>query len=210
MVLECLICHRVFFANKFVRHLGSCIPKQVGAGKTVQYVLIRARSEDFGHFAYFLIPDSKTLDDLDEILRNFWLNCCYEHMSAFFIRKEELSMDLELRGFEPKSKLDYMYDFSYTTYLTIEVLKLFEFEPNPDNLSWILGHNEPFEYICDTCNKGKAVQLIPEGRGRGFFCQTCFAESVYGDDEYEEHYCLPVVNSPRMGICEYTGSKNLD
>ena len=201
---KCLICHRVFSTNKFLRHLGSCIPKHMDAGEAV-HVLTRVRSDDFGHFAYFLSPGSMTLDDLDDVLRSFWLNCCNKHLSAFFIKKEELPIDLELREFQPKSTLDYMYDFAHTTYLRVEILKFFTLQPGSDDLFWLLGRNEPFEYTCDICNKGKAVQLIPERLGQGFFCQTCFAQSVYSDDEYEEEYCLPVVNSPRMGVCDYMG-----
>ena len=57
-------------------------------------------------------------------------------------------MDLELGVFQPKSKLEYMYDFANTTYLTVEFLNFFEFELSSDHRFWLLGRNEAFEYTC--------------------------------------------------------------
>jgi hypothetical protein len=38
-----------------------------------------------------------------------------------------------------------------------------------------------------------------------FYCEKCLAEN-----ECEEEMALPVVNSPRMGVCGYAGTDDFD
>lgn len=66
----------------------------------------------------------------------------------------------------------------------------------------ILARNEAPEIFCEECGKFPAVQICMDCRweGPGWLCQTC-AE----DHECGEEMMLPVVNSPRSGVCGYTG-----
>ena len=67
----------------------------------------------------------------------------------------------------------------------------------------ILSRNDPPAWACEVCDE-PATQI----------CGMCMYESYnpfYCEDHAEDHDCeeeemlLPVVNSPRMGMCGYTG-----
>jgi hypothetical protein len=66
----------------------------------------------------------------------------------------------------------------------------------------LLARNEPLVWPCRIC-KGPATQIC-------VYC-TDGSEPFFCDEHANEHECeeggfLPVVNSPRMGVCAYTGS----
>jgi hypothetical protein len=66
----------------------------------------------------------------------------------------------------------------------------------------ILARNVPPEIFCDLCGKALAVEIRTECQweGSGGLCQSCAEEH-----ECAEEMRLPVVNSPRTGVCSYTG-----
>jgi hypothetical protein len=61
--------------------------------------------------------------------------------------------------------------------------------------------NEPPSIPCMSCGK-IAAQVCTEclWSGEGWLCDECAAEHECG-----EEMLLPVVNSPRVGVCGYTG-----
>lgn len=60
----------------------------------------------------------------------------------------------------------------------------------------ILARNEPPEFECAEC--GKPAAWINVWEDYTLLCDEC------ADVEYDEGF-LPVVNSPRVGVCGYTG-----
>ena len=64
-----------------------------------------------------------------------------------------------------------------------------------------LARNDPPPIVCEVCGK-PAVQVCSQCiySGEGWVCDEHAADHPYG-----EEMMLPVVNSPRVGMCGYTG-----
>ena len=161
-------------------------------------------------------PAAATLAQLDRFLRDIWLECC-GHMSAFTIGEQrysvspsedlfsgvrEKSMKLALGAvLSPRLKLYHEYDFGTPTRLRLTVVARRE-RANGGNDVKLLARNEPPDMPCQECGKPAAqvcTQCMYEGP-EGWLCEKHAAEHECGED-----YFLPVVNSPRVGVCGYTG-----
>jgi hypothetical protein len=97
-------------------------------------------------------------------------------------------------------QLTYQYDFGSTTCLKGRVLA--DLPPVfSDRKIQLLARNEPLELRCSHCDK-LATQVCGEclWDERGMLCDACGKEHGCG-----EEMLLPVVNSPRLGVCGYGG-----
>ena len=124
-------------------------------------------------------------------------------MSQFTINKTRYDSDEGLdkaihRLFELHTKFDYQYDFGSTTKLKGQVIS-----HRPGKLSndicLLAQNNLPEEIQCYICQKPPGVIC---SNCDEIFCSRCKRDH---DGCGGEEYFLPVVNSPRMGICGYTG-----
>jgi hypothetical protein len=63
---------------------------------------------------------------------------------------------------------------------------------------------QPPEIHCDVCERHPAVRICPEcnWEDEGWLCQKCATGHSCGD---KAGY-LPIPNSPRAGVCGYTGA----
>lgn len=170
-----------------------------------------------------------TFGKLDRVLRDIWLECC-GHMSAFRFPQKPVRLPASrdpaqrfaamMRGgfrgdngddkqlmrqavdtrLAPGVKFNYEYDFGSTTELSLRVV---EQRPSvfPKAGIHLLARNEPPEIPCAVCQK-PATQICVEcdGQGDGALCESCAAEHECGED-----MLLPVTNSPRLGVCGYSG-----
>src|SRR3989338_8798156 len=109
-------------------------------------------------------------------------------------------MNVKLKGIlKPNLKFNYEYDFGTTTELSLECLK----EKDGNKGIKIITRNEPIGFKCEICGKPAdevCVQCIWDGKG--FVCKDCS----------KQHKCvepcfLPIVNSPRIGMCGFTGEE---
>ena len=100
----------------------------------------------------------------------------------------------------PGMKFNYEYDFGSTTHLAMKVVSQ-EQKQIKGRVITVLARNEPPSYTCMSCGK-MAAQVCTEcaWSGGGWLCDECAAEHECGED-----MLLPVVNSPRVGVCGYTG-----
>lgn len=218
----CRFCLKTYAGRSMGRHLSVCpakkeadknIPGAVRARDSIYHLKIYASSYYWLHIE---IDAGSPLDRLDEFLRKIWLECC-GHLSEFTIRGEHyassppLEMTLpwiemmETRSMEEpinqvlqvKDTFDYCYDFGSTTRLQGKVFAHRRGTiPEPVRL---LARNNPYEFPCAECGK-PATELCLECNE--FFCRRCGKKH---DGDY-----LPVVNSPRMGVCAYTGQMDPD
>jgi hypothetical protein len=97
-------------------------------------------------------------------------------------------------------KLEYEYDFGSTTELLIRVLgERACLGPKPGIR--LLARNEPPDIRCMACGK-PATQICTECecQGDGALCKACVADHDCG-----EEMLLPIINSPRTGVCGYCG-----
>jgi hypothetical protein len=145
-------------------------------------------------------PEAK-LKDLDNLLRRTWLECC-GHLSEFYgAGRRKLPMSTTIgRVFAASAKgLHYEYDFGSTTALVITSSGVLDARRGKPVR--VVARNEPPTWPCDYCGQPATTicaQCLYDGRG---FCCAVHAKK----HSCGEEMLLPVVNSPRMGVCGYTG-----
>ncbi|MCZ7572921.1 MAG: plasmid pRiA4b ORF-3 family protein [Ardenticatenaceae bacterium] len=165
------------------------------------------------YWLHLEVPAYATLYDLDDFLRGIWLECC-GHMSSFTIEErgyissldfwwndEDSDMRVALGDvLSPGLKCAYEYDFGSTTALTIRVVSERQGTMTGGQVN-ILARNEPPDIRCDLC--GQPATTICTFDEYTVACDRC-AES----GEFDEEGFLPLVNSPRAGVCGYTGPED--
>ena len=158
-------------------------------------------------------PSNATLADLDDVLRRTWLECC-GHLSAFRLGGRSFSSsggdsdwnddeDLDVRLGEllaPGVTAAYEYDFGTTTDLVVKVVGQREGLTAGREITLLAGNHPPI-IPCAGCQQPAARVcaecVFDDG---GWLCEACAAEHECG-----EEMLLPVVNSPRVGMCGYDG-----
>jgi hypothetical protein len=173
-----------------------------------------------------------TFGRLDDVLRAIWLECC-DHLSAFKLKQKlprgALPVDLNSMLQElvhrtqtplseegefgevpfgkslgsrlsPSVQFSHEYDFGSTTELALRVAGEYTAPALPGDIK-LLARNEPPVILCATCSK-PATQLCLEcvNDGAGGLCDACAPQHDCGED-----MLVPLVNSPRTGVCGYCG-----
>lgn len=212
------------------KHLEGCLraaaggPKAAGARRSPGAKVLHLLVEGQGLPEYWMHLDVRAdapLKALDDFLRDTWLECC-GHLSAFRIRGntyeldalEELLEDVDEGGEEPTLRMDvplgdvlrpgmsfsHEYDFGTTTELKLKVLSEREARARGRSIR-LLARNDPPAIPCESCGK-PATKVCSQciWDGAGWLCDGCGRTH-----ECEEEMFLPVVNSPRVGMCGYTG-----
>lgn len=216
----CRLCG--FTGNKasMTRHLAKCEARPTpGKGEHEVY---RLRVTDSRRADYWLdaeMPVTANLDDLDGFLRGIWLECC-GHMSAFTIGPQDDFADFDPFGRPPKKsrqptldklglakgdKFGYTYDFGSSTDLTVQVQAREMVAGQSKEKVRLLARNIPPVLPCSKCAApAKWAHSWEYDEETGQPLLYC---GKHGKSTREEQ--LPVVNSPRMGVCGYEGG-NLD
>lgn len=153
---------------------------------------------DKNYWLYVDVPASSALSTLDSFLRKIWLECC-GHMSAFRSQYEDVGMANKIGSFNMGDVLLHEYDFGSTTETLITVIgTVYRKQQRGVRL---LARNVPITFSC--CKCGSPAELIDTedyDSENPFYCLKCAEKN---DELYE--LALPVTNSPRMGVCGYTG-----
>jgi hypothetical protein len=107
--------------------------------------------------------------------------------------------------FHKDLKLEYEYDFGSTTMLSLNVMG--EYEVKADKKIVLLSRNEPLELLCDLCKKEPATQIctVHGWNEDSLFCDKCAKKHAKECPDFDDYASLPVVNSPRRGVCCYEG-----
>jgi hypothetical protein len=215
---RCNLCGGTFSKRAMTKHLKSCKREQDASGKpgaeakTAKsfHIVVEGRYAP-GYWMHLNVPANADLDLLDGFLRDIWLECC-GHLSAFEVEGKRYSVQpMDELGEEsvdvtldellcPGMEFCHEYDFGSTTHLVLKVVSEGECERKDKSIQ-ILARNEPPQIRCVSCDK-IATQICTECAfsGEGWLCDKCAAEH-----ECDEDMFLPVVNSPRVGECGYTG-----
>lgn len=212
----CYLCGERLSSARMPRHLRSCAtrpPKEGGNGHAgIERLLILATSGR-PYWLYIEAKRTASLEDLDDLLRTTWLECC-PHESAFTISgtryarspdeeygTREESMEFCLgdllqvgRGF------GYEYDYGSTTELALKVVASWEGRRASRTLR-VLARNDPPVVPCEECGQ-PAVKVCSgcDELEEGWLCRKCGRKHECGSMAF-----LPVVNSPRVGVCGYDG-----
>lgn len=153
---------------------------------------------DKNYWLYVDVPASSALSTLDSFLRKIWLECC-GHMSAFRSQYEDVGMANKIGSFNMGDVLLHEYDFGSATETLITVIgTVYRKQQRGVRL---LARNVPITFSC--CKCGSPAELIDTedyDSENPFYCRKCAEKN---DELYE--LALPVTNSPRMGVCGYTG-----
>ena len=185
-------------------HLRKCAPDRLGGKGRLPSQVLLLRVQASGPPMYWLdlaAPATAKLKYVDMRLRHVWLECC-SHLSEFYRgRYDEVSMNARIGDVlgGAQSRLGYVYDFGSSTELTVSRSAVIE-APSPKGVQ-IVARNEAPVWPCDVCEQpATAVCTECIYEDRGFLCPAHASEHECG-----EEMLLPVVNSPRMGVCAYTG-----
>ncbi len=210
---KCNLCGGIFGKAAMTSHLKSCRKKQASSEKpkkTATFHLVVEGRYQPEYWMHLDVPANATLDTLDRFLRDTWLECC-GHMSEFEIKGTRYTvepMDMDDEGMDVKLKdvlspgmtFLHAYDFGSTTHLKLKVVSGYESDATGKKVR-ILARNEPPAIPCGHCGK-PAVQVCMECSysKEGWLCEEHAATHECGDESF-----LPVVNSPRVGVCGYAG-----
>ena len=232
---KCLFCGKTFAKAGINRHLATHFKEKVETGKAGNSFLVKVEmNKRWGSTPYFLslwIDGEAKMKDLDKFLRDIWLECC-GHMSAF---RDPQGRMFDVRGDEEEEndygdfgdddendvpmsckikdvlykglELDYEYDFGSSTELTITVMD--EYSVKADKKIVLLSRNEPLQIMCSICKKVPATQICPicMYEKEAEFCDNCAKKHAKKCEDFAEYAAMPVVNSPRMGVCAYDGGR---
>jgi hypothetical protein len=214
---KCELCGGAFSKGSMKRHLQKCKqPKSTveGAGKESFHIVVQGGYRNI-YWLHLAVPWQVPLRTLDQFLRAKWLECC-GHMSAFTIAGQryaampmddldgeitERSMNVPVRTvLRVGAKFLHEYDYGSTTELSLEVAGVFQQDEKLKGIH-LLAQNLPPEIPCGKCG-ANATQICSQcaWSGGGWLCDACVSKHKCG-----EEMLLPVVNSPRVGVCGYTG-----
>lgn len=198
----CSLCGHSAAKPQMSRHLVACVPRHDTRGPKER--LLQLRVEAGGDPAYWLYLEARsnaTLEQLDALLREVWLECC-GHMSAFRLGRTDLEMGSRI-GATFRSKgaaFEYEYDFGSTTELKGRVVAVREGSIGRGSVR-VLARNAPLVWKCANCDAPATVVCPFCGEPDATFCRLHGRQHACA----EEGEFLPIVNSPRMGVCGYTG-----
>jgi len=205
---KCLLCNSEYTGKGMTKHIKSCLPKHLETKdlkkkvKPFYHVVVTVPYSPPLYWLQLKVSADAKLGDLDRFLRDIWLECC-GHMSAFSIDREEVDMDETVGDvFKPGLELLHEYDFGSTTELIVKVIDRYEGPMPKGKKIEILARNEAPEIPCSECGVIPAVQICTECMwdDKGWLCKACAKKH-----KCDEDMLLPVVNSPRTGVCGYTG-----
>jgi len=206
----CAICKGRVTKKETPKHLQKCLQakeedeKTAGRKKSPSKIF-HLLVEGYGlsgdlYWIHLKALGSARFGDLDMFLRDIWLECC-GHMSAFSLDEEEIDMKEKLGDtLRPGQKLIYEYDFGSTTELFLTVISEFEGTLKKGKVE-ILVRNEAPRIKCNQCEK-PATTICADCLcdDQGWLCDDCAREH-----DCDEEMFLPLVNSPRTGVCAYAG-----
>ncbi len=209
----CVFCKKTYTKTGFSRHLQKHLEAEEKEGKPGKSYLLKvtlpAMWGDQPYFLFLWMNGEAKMKSLDDFLRDIWLECC-GHLSSFHNarkrRNDEIPMSIKAKMvFLKGKKMMYTYDFGSTTELEISVLGAYHVK-SPKKII-LLSRNEPFYMPCSICGKKNATQICMQCcyEEEATFCDTCAEAHSETCEDFEDYGAMPIVNSPRTGICGYEG-----
>ncbi|MBD2463694.1 hypothetical protein H6G89_22085 [Oscillatoria sp. FACHB-1407] len=197
------------------KHLVTCSKRQEAIAtaemkKGTSESLYHLRVQDAYNSAFWLdleIRGSKSLKDLDTYLRGIWLECC-GHMSQFSLGgafAREIGMSRKIgEVFRQGGELTHVYDFGTSSETLVKYVDEREGNPLTNKAIALMARNNMPEYPCMECGKPAThlcMECLIDEQTEGVLCDEHTENHPH--DNYGEP--IPLVNSPRMGMCGYDG-----
>ncbi len=217
---KCLKCGEKLTEKMMCEHIlrGCIAPGAADSEKKIYYIEVRD-SYLPEYWLMLAVAEVSELKDIDTFLRNIWLECC-GHLSSFdiygslydsegasddFFNNPNMNKKIKSvlkEGYE----FSYTYDFGSSTELDLKVLAVRKGMMPKNKRIELLAANIMPEAKCKSCKK-PAIYVCP-------FCSELLCEECSNDHEccdgYMEDVLLPIVNSPRSGVCAYCSKTILD
>lgn len=212
---KCSFCDQTVPKNGIARHLVTCAKlaehvAKAESGKLKPETLLHLRVQAAGNSVFWLdleMRGSATLKTLDCYLRAIWLECC-GHMSHFALggwSGEELPMSRRIEQvLRTGLEMTHLYDYGTTSTTEVKCVGSRTGKPMTRHPIVLLARNETPEYKCIECGKVAAWlcnECLIEEQTWGTLCDE------HAEDHPHENYGepVPLLNSPRLGMCGYTG-----
>lgn len=210
----CQYCGAAVTKSAVTKHLAACQERQStieSAGqKSKPQTLYHLRVQDAYAKDFWLDVETRsncTLKTLDGYLRAIWLECC-GHLSQFSSggwQGDEISMSREIGDvLRTGEALTHIYDFGTSSETLVKLVGTREGVPLTQHPITLMMRNLPPEAQCQECN-------LPAT----WFCSECQSEEdlpgllceQHAETHPHEDYGdpVPLINSPRMGMCGYAG-----
>ncbi len=230
----CAYCGKEYSKAGMTRHLKTCTARQEAIAKanskrgrdiTLYHLQVLDATPPYTPFHQMWSPNfwlhlemkgNATLQDLDGFLRAIWLECC-GHLSGFQIGpvfytqifedswsfREEHHMDVRVdKLFRPGMIIPYQYDFGTTSEVRIKVIDARRGKPITSHPIELMARNNMPQVACQVCGE-PATELCSE-------CLWSYEEPYlfceeHADEHEHEDMLMPILNSPRTGLCAYFG-----
>lgn len=211
---KCNYCQREFTRGGMIRHLDACPQRlaiiterdgQRGKKEPLYHLSVRdAWRSDF--WLNLEVNGSTTLQQVDRYLRAIWLECC-GHLSQFSVERwgNEISMRRQVgKVFTPGVELNHVYDFGTSSETLVKAVSVREGRATTSHPVALMARNNMPEASCIQCGRPASkfcLECLYEEDEPGLLCDE-HARS-HPHDDYGEP--MPLVNSPRLGMCGYDG-----
>lgn len=212
---HCAYCGKELSRGGMSRHLAACPKRQEviqaadqGRGRVENLYHLYVRDAWVGSYWLHLeMRGSATLEELDDYLRAIWLECC-GHLSRFSL-KGWSSPDIPMsqradRVFEPGLSLVHQYDFGTTSETLVKVVAVRQGKPTTRHPIALMARNDPLQFECIECGQPATrfcMECLIEDSRPGWLCEE--HAKAHPHEDYGEP--MPIVNSPRLGMCGYEG-----
>jgi hypothetical protein len=212
---RCAYCGVEIAKSAAPKHLAGCRKRQAviasaGGKSGSPERLFHLRVRDAFNSMFWLeleMRGSGTLRDLDHYLRAIWLECC-GHMSQFSVggwSGDEYPMSRRIQDvFLPGVELTHIYDFGTSSETLIRAVAVRVGKPTTKRPIALMVRNLMPAQTCIECGQPAAwlcMECVIETERWGVLCDQHAQEHPH--DDYGEP--LPLVNSPRLGMCGYDG-----
>jgi len=188
-------------------HALFCAGQRTETDGDENFILRIASRDDLEYWLYAELKKDAALYQLDNFIREEWVECC-GHMSMFRIQGEEYysrcddmtgghSMRARIAGLmKTGDEFDYEYDFGSPTRLHLEVVGEARL-PRRHKKARLIAQNIRPRYACICCGKPAEYVFRPDGGpiAQSVYCSACVQAME------NAHEMLPLLNSPRAGMC---------
>lgn len=161
-----------------------------------------------GHLSQFMIGNVYYTDERYEEPPMMSFDIPGLEDTGLFRRIEHRSIRTKLSDvLEPGLRLRHEYDFGTTTELDIKVIGQRE-GILKDKWLDVMVRNDPPDIQCEHCGRKPATVVCTFciwGDEEAWLCADCKTQHQCYLEEGDDYMFLPVVNSPRVGMCAYTG-----